>query len=259
MGRNYKYKKIEDKTARGNFFLYGKNSVFERLKNNSASIKKIFFKEGFKDKDIIKFSESQRIEVEVVSARDLARIKNVENHQGVIAKIKQFAFTDFSDILTADDKRILVFLDSVFDPVNVGAVIRLCACLGGFAVVIPKYNACDITETVLHIASGGENYVPVAKVTNIVSAVRQAKDSGYWVAGTMADNLADSIYETKMPFPLGIVLGSEGKGIRDGIAKVLDLKISIPMEGAPLSLNINTAAAIICYEAVKQRCLYEKK
>jgi len=136
----------------------------------------------------------------------------------------------------------------VNDPHNLGVILRTAACFGGFAVVIPEFEACEVNETVLHVASGGENYIPVSRVTNISKAIGRAKDAGYWIVGAVVDEDAADINETELPFPLGLVLGSEGSGIRPGIKKHLDVKIYIPMKGASLSLNVNIACAIFCYE-----------
>jgi len=155
--------------------------------------------------------------------------------------------------LPVDKKPTLIFLDRLNDPQNLGVIIRTAACFGRFAVVIPKFNACEVTEAVLHVASGGENFVPVSMVSNISSAVLKAKKSEYWIMGAVLSEDAQDIDKVSMPFPLGLVMGSEGEGIRYGIDKQLDIKVRIPMKGAPLSFNVAMACAIFCHEIAKQR------
>ncbi|MCK4462978.1 MAG: RNA methyltransferase, partial [Candidatus Omnitrophica bacterium] len=133
------------------------------------------------------------------------------------------------------------------------AIIRTLACFGGFAIVIPQFNACGVTEAVLHVASGGENYISVSVVPNLSNAIMQIKKCGCWIVGAEASSDASSMDATSFPFPLGLVLGSEGEGIRYGIQKHLDLKVRIPMKGAGLSFNVGIACAIFCYEISKQK------
>ena len=171
-----------------------------------------------------------------------------------MAKIASFRYADFDQLLIAAPagEITFIFLDRIFDPQNLGAIIRTVACFGKFAVVIPQHKACDVNETVLHVACGGENFVPVASVVNMRNCLLAAKDCGYWVAGT-AVNAGKSIYEQELLFPLCLVLGSEGSGLRYGLQKHLDLSLTIPMPAAQLSLNITAACAIFCHEIARQR------
>ena len=142
-----------------------------------------------------------------------------------------------------DASLMAAILDSLNDPHNLGSIIRIAACFDGFAIVIPEHGSCEVNETVIHVASGGENFVPVSIVTNLSTALIQAKKAGYWAVGTVVDEGQD-MTRTSLPFPLCLVLGAEGKGIRYGIQKHLDMKISLPMKGAQLSFNVAMACAI---------------
>jgi 23S rRNA (guanosine2251-2'-O)-methyltransferase len=135
--------------------------------------------------------------------------------------------------------------------------MRTAACFGGFALVIPTGGSCEVNETVLHVASGGENYIKISRVSDLTGAVIKAKGAGYAVMGTLVGEEADDIYKVSLSFPLAFVLGSEGKGIRPDVKKHLDIKARIPMEGASLSFNVNMACAIFCYEVCKQRGRYK--
>ncbi|MCK4912195.1 MAG: RNA methyltransferase, partial [Candidatus Omnitrophica bacterium] len=164
-----------------------------------------------------------------------------------------FEYIDLEDLLNKGkgEQLSLIFLDRVFDPQNLGAIIRTTACFGKFAVVIPKHKACEVNETVLHVASGGENYTSVVMVSNLTNALLAAKKKGWWIVGTATEG-GEDISNISLPFPLCFVLGSEGKGMRYGIEKHLDIKTHIPMRGAPLSFNVAISCSIFCYQIVKQ-------
>jgi 23S rRNA (guanosine2251-2'-O)-methyltransferase len=240
--------------------LYGKNSVFERLKANPASIKKIFLQENSSERserderDIEGLIKSNKIPMERLPSGDLSKIKPAKDLQGIVAWVEKFEYAPFSDLLarSADKKPTFVFLDRINDPQNLGSIIRILACFGGFSAVIPRFEACDVTEAVLHVASGGENYVAVSKVPNLSNAIIAAKKMGYWIAGAMVGDEAQDINGASLPFPLGLVLGSEGKGVRHGLQKRLDIRLRIPMGGAKLSFNVSTACAIFCHEISKK-------
>ncbi len=234
--------------------LYGKNSVFERLKANPKSIRKIFLQDDFSAPHIESLMKARNIPVSRVSEKEIYKIKRADNLQGIIAEINQFSYVPFDEIIskTSQKRLSLICLDSISDPQNLGAIIRTLACFGGFAAVIPRHDSCEVNETVLHVASGGDNYVPVSMVTNLSSALRQAKEAGYWISGSLVDG-GEDIRKVSLPFPLCLVLGSEGKGLRPGIEKQLELKLNLPMKGAALSFNVSIACAIFCYEIDKQQ------
>ena len=235
--------------------LYGRNSVFERLKTNPLSIKKIFLQEDIEVPHIEKLIRKNKIPLGRVTSKELSRIRHAKDLQGIVARIDSFEYTAFEDILDRPkgQELTLIFLDRINDPHNLGVIIRTVACFGNFAVIIPKFEACGVNETVLHVASGGENYVPVAIVANLTQAIIKAKDCRYWIVGAEVSEDTEVINEISLPFPLGLVLGSEGEGIRYGIRKHIDMKAHIPMEGAKLSFNVGMACAIFCHEICKQR------
>ena len=235
--------------------LYGRNSVLERLKANPASINKVILQDNFDSPDIEKLIRTNNISVEHLPSRKLARVKPAKDLQGIVAKVDKFSYTPFDDLLSqAQDKQVsLIFLDRINDPHNLGVIIRTAACFGGFAVIIPEFKACEVTEAVLHVASGGENYLCLSKVSNLCNAIIAAKKCGYWIMGAEVSDDAEDINEVKMPFPLGLTLGSEGEGIRYGIQKQLDIRVRIPMQGARLSFNVGMACAVFCHEITRRR------
>lgn len=236
-------------------FLYGKNSVYERLKVNPRTIRKIFVQDNFDDRRILEKMKSLGITAQRVGKDRLNKIKRADNLGGIIAQVDNFKYVSLEDLVyRPEDKKIsCIFLDRVYDPQNLGAIIRTAACFGGFGIVLPKHKACGVTEAVLHVACGGENYVPIVMVSSISGAIIEAKRCGFWIVGT-AVNGGKNITTAVLPFPLGIVFGSEGSGVRYGVHKHLDLEVSIPMDmTAPLSFNVTMAAAIFCYEISRQR------
>ena len=174
--------------------------------------------------------------------------------QGIIAEIGDFKYVDFDDLLN-QKKEILpaiLFLDNLNDPQNLGGIIRSTGCFGGFAIVLPKHDSVEVTEAVLRVACGGENYVPVIKVTNLSAAIDKAKDCGFWIGGTVTEG-GEDLRKVRLNFPLGLVIGSEGKGIRQGLIRHLDFKLTLPMPQTGLSFNVSIATAIFCYEVFRQR------
>lgn len=236
-------------------FLYGRNSIYERLKTNPRSIKKVFIQDGTELPHIERLTRRNHIPLERLSAAQLEKVKHAKDLQGIVAKADIFNYANYDDLLDRPHNKQLtfIFLDRLNDPQNLGVIIRTAACFGRFAIVIPKFNACEVTDAVLHVASGGENYVPVSMVSNISDGIIKAKRKGYWIMGGIVSDDAKDVYEISMPFPLGLVMGSEGEGIRHGVDKQLDIKARIPMKGAPLSLNVAMACAIFCHEIAKQR------
>jgi len=230
-------------------YLYGKNSVHERLKARPDSIRKIFIQEGFNAPHIMTLIEEEGIPYTIVNERFLKRLIHADRLQGIVAKVDVYRYTPFKDLI--DGRRSLLFLDGINDPHNLGSIMRIAACFGDFGIVIPEHGSCKVNETVIHVASGGENSVPVSVVVNLSRALREAKDAGYWAVGSVVEG-GEDITRVSLPTPLCLVLGSEGKGLRYGILRLLDLKVTIPMYGANLSFNVAMACAILCYEITRQ-------
>lgn len=240
--------------------LFGKNSVVERLRANPKSIKKIYIQHSFKGTLYIhKKARQWNIPILPVTQSKMMKIGRDKNTQGVMADVEDFAYVPYDELLETalNKKRSLVFLDGITDPQNFGAIIRSLACLGKFSIVLPTRDSVNITETVLRVASGGDNYVPVARASNLGNAIKKAKQEGFHIAGAVSKDGAD-LNEFQLPHPLGLVVGSEQKGIRDIINKHLDIKLSIPMAYDTLSFNVAHATAVLCYEITKQKKNYQK-
>lgn len=236
-------------------YLYGKNSVTERLKTNPQTIRAVFLESDFDDSVVENLIKLNRIACKRLAKEKLLRLKWASNTQGIIAEIESFRYKSYEELLgqSISFKATPIFLDRVYDPQNLGSIIRTAACFGNFSVVIPKHKACEVNETVLHIAQGAENYIKIALVSNISNAMISAKRKGLWIMGAVLGKDAQNLSDIDIPFPLGLVLGSEGEGVRYGIDKHLDIKAQIQMKGAALSYNVAMACAIFCYEVNKQR------
>jgi 23S rRNA (guanosine2251-2'-O)-methyltransferase len=208
----------------------------------------------FDDREILALVKSRGIPVKQVSDKDLFKMRNSERVQGVVAEVDPFGYSSFEELVRNPEKEKLSFiiLDGVTDPQNLGAIIRIAACFSGFGIIIPERDSCDVNETVLNIAAGGENYVPICRINNLSNALIRAKKDGYWIAGAVVEG-GEDLDKVSFPFPLCIVLGSEGKGIHYGVGKQVELKVTLPMRGAALSFNVAMASAIFCYEIARQR------
>jgi 23S rRNA (guanosine2251-2'-O)-methyltransferase len=237
-------------------YLYGKNSVHERLKADPGSIRQVYLQDNFKAPHITDMLKAQKIPCKVVSENDLMRIKRADRLQGIVAEVYKYQYTPLEEMLHGpgekERQRSLIFLDNLNDPHNLGSIIRIAACFGDLGLVIPEHSSVEVNETVMHVASGGENFVPVSQVTNLSAALLKAKKAGYWAVGTVVED-GENLNKVSLPFPLALVLGSEGKGVRYGIQKHLDMKVTLPMKGAQLSFNVAMACAIFCHEIAKQR------
>lgn len=235
--------------------LYGKNPVLERIKSNPRSIKKIYIETGHPELAYLRMKARKYgiVFIEVPRSKIAKLARNV-NTQGILVDIDDFSYVPYAELLeiTVKKKMVLVFLDELNDPQNLGGVMRSLACLGDFAMVLPTHHSVEVTEAVLRVACGGDNYLPVAKVSNLSQAIATAKENGFWIAGTVTKD-GQSIFETQFPFPLGFVIGSEQKGIREVIKKQLDVQLTIPAAHERMSLNAAQAAAIIAYEITKQK------
>lgn len=237
--------------AKKSMLLYGKNSVYERLKANPGTIKKVILEKSFYAPHIETLIKKRGIPTERVSLSMLERLKRAKNVQGILAEVEPFKYAQFNDLLPRGVT--FIFLDRINDPQNLGVIIRSVACFGNFAVIIPGTGACLVTEAVLHVASGADNYVPVAVVGDMGEALKKAKDAGFTVYAATPETRALDINKISFSFPLILVLGSEAEGISPVLEKHIDSEIRIPMPGAPLSLNVSMACTVFCHEICRQK------
>jgi len=234
----------------------GRNAVLELLKSEK-DINKIFVERGEKhgsiNEIIAKAKEARVVLVEC----DRAKLDEMaENHQGVVAVVPPFNYSEVEDILNyakgkGEDPFILI-LDGIEDPHNLGSIIRTVETAGCHGVIIPKRRTAQVNSTVSKVSAGATAYVKVARVNNINDTIRKLKDNGLWVIGT--DGEAKTMYYNQdLRGPLAIIIGSEGFGMSKLVKENADILIKIPMKGQITSLNASVSAGIVIYEAVKQR------
>jgi len=235
-------------------FLYGINSIRERLNISPSTIKKIYIQNGFNNEELLNLIKKKKVFCKEINEGELVNIKKADRLQGIVAEVESYAYVQDNELLNESVKNrfSIICLDNISDPHNLGSILRVCACFGKMAVVIPRHNSVSVNDTVMHVASGGENHVKVCIVDNMSRFLMNAKEKGLWVVGTVVDGAQD-ITKTELPLPICLVLGSEGKGIRPGVEKHLDMKVKVPMKGAQLSFNVAMAAAMFCYEIARQR------
>jgi 23S rRNA (guanosine2251-2'-O)-methyltransferase len=175
----------------------------------------------------------------------LDRLSKGLPHQGVVAFGAAHGFVELSEV--AEDAQLLVLLDGVEDPHNLGAIIRTAHAAGANAVIVPERRAAPLTETVERAAAGALEYLPVARITNVTQTLEKLKERGFWIYG-LDDQGAELYTEVEYAQPTVIVLGSEGKGIHQGVQKHCDVLVKIPMAGAVSSLNVSVAAGVVLFE-----------
>ena len=237
--------------------IYGLNPVMEALRG-SRRIYELFLAGSSSDKrmeKLLKLAAERKVPVRQRDKADLSRLCGTDHHQGVALKVEPFPYADLGDVLAAiqdNPQKLVLVLDSVQDPHNLGALIRSAACAGAHAVVIPKDRAAGVTASAEKASAGAAGTIPVAQVTNISQALEELKKAGFWVYG--ADGSAKTtVYQQDLTGPVALVIGGEGEGIRPLVRKACDQLISIPLQGGVNSLNASVAGGILLFEVVRQR------
>ena len=236
----------------------GRNAVMEALRAETA-IDKIYIAKGETDKTLGHIASTARARgIVVVDAdrRKLDGMSRTHAHQGVIALASVREYVSVEEILRIAQDRgeapLLVVCDEISDPHNLGAIIRTAECAGAHGVIIPKRRSAGLTSIVGKTSAGAVSYVPVARVPNIPSLLKELKEQGVWVFGTAAEGTT-TLYKADLKGPAAIVIGSEGDGMGRLVRENCDFLVSIPMHGKISSLDASAAAAILLYEAVRQR------
>ena len=251
-------KRRDGLTAEADGVIEGRNAVIEALRAGTA-IDKIYLQKGETDRTLGHVASKARaagIVVVEADRRKLDAMSRTHAHQGVIALSAVREYAGVEDILrTAADRGeppLVVVCDEISDPQNLGAIIRTAECAGAHGVIIPKRRSAGLTAIVAKTSAGAVAHVPVARVPNIPALLKDLKKQGVWVFGTAADG-DTALYTADLKGPAAIVIGSEGTGMTRLATENCDFLVSIPMRGKLSSLNASAAAAILLYEAVRQR------
>ena len=236
----------------------GRNAVTEALRAGTA-IDKLYAAKGGTDHTLSRIiAQAKKAGVVVVEAdrRKLDAMSETHSHQGVIAVAAAQSYATVEDILekatAAGEPPLVVVCDEISDPHNLGAVIRTAECAGAHGVVIPKRRSAGLTAVVAKTSAGAVSYLPVARVPNIPALLKDLQKRGLWVFGAAAEG-DRPLYEADLRSPAAIVIGSEGDGMGRLVRESCDFLVSIPMKGRISSLNASAAAAVLLYEALRQR------
>jgi 23S rRNA (guanosine2251-2'-O)-methyltransferase len=239
-----------------NLWIYGINPVAEALRSDRCRMREIRVAHGRGLKgleEIINKADSKGIPMKKVERSQLDALTKRAPHQGVVGFIEQFTYADLDEILLGNEgDPLLLILDGIEDPGNLGALIRSADACVVWGVIIPKDRAAGITPAVAKSSAGAVFHIPLVRVTNIASTISKIKERGIWVAGAAAEAPTE-IYDHDLAIPLVVVIGGEGRGIRPLVKRECDLLASIPMQGKVNSLNASVAGAIILYEVLRQR------
>ena len=234
-------------------YIYSKNSVRECILNNK-SIKCIYV--NSMDHELVDLAKKKNITIKVMDNKQLSKLAQGGKVQGIVAEVKDYSYSSLNEILEDAKKKtypLIVMLDGLEDPHNLGAILRTCDAAGVDGVIIGKNRSVRLNDTVAKVSTGAIEYVKVAEVTNLTETIKKLKDEGYWIVG--AEYLENSVYFDTLSYdmPTCLVIGSEGKGISALVIKNCDFLVKIPMFGHVNSLNASVSASILIYEIIKHQ------
>lgn len=229
--------------------IYGKN-VWTTISENPKQIENIYIQSGLKDKSLLNQVKKMNISYTMCSRAQLDEMTQNAAHQGIVCKVKDIQTVSVEQI--SKKTQLIVALDGIQDPHNVGAILRSCDCTGVGGVILTKHKSAGLTPSAIKASTGAAYTVPVSIVNNLSNTLKQLKKDGFWIIGSDMENARDyrqGIYDV----PICLVIGSEGKGISPLVKKQCDYMVSLPMEGKMTSLNASVACAVLLYAIHAQR------
>lgn len=237
--------------------LYGFHAVTARMRHDASTIEEILYDPTRRDRRMMDFlaqAEAAGVRVIAADAQRLQGLTGNDRHQGVVARAEDIALAqNLAELLDGvSGPALLLVLDGVTDPHNLGACLRVADAAGAHAVIAPRDRAVGLNATAAKVASGAAETVPYITVTNLARAIRELQEAGVWVIGT-DDEATESVYDTKLDGPIAIVMGAEGEGMRRLTRETCDMLMHIPMAGSVESLNVSVASGVCLFEAVRQR------
>ncbi len=243
--------------------IFGVHAVEAALKRDPAGIEQLWCDADRKDrrlKDLIGLAENQGVRPQWVQKSELDKLLPAQaRHQGVAARIS--GVTEYNEhfleqlLVELQEPALLLVLDGVTDPHNLGACLRSADAAGVHAVIAPRDRACGLTPVVRKVASGAAEALPFVQVTNLARTLKSLRNAGVWVVGTALEEASASLFQTRLNGPLALVLGAEGKGLRRLTRDNCDELVYIPMVGTVQSLNVSVATGICLFEALRQRSM----
>lgn len=229
--------------------VYGRNVAKEILKNNKK-VEKIILSDNFDDKEILSMIENNKIRVERASKKEFSRFDKY-SHQGIILYIEDFKYHPIEEFIDRDNS-VVVILDHLEDPHNLGAIIRTCEAAGVDGIIIPKDRSVEVNSTVMKTSAGALENVKIAQVVNLKQTIDKLKSNGFWIVGTDLDNSTD-YRKIDYSGKIGLVIGSEGFSMTKNVKDSCDFIAKIPMYGKVNSLNASVAAGIMIYEVIRSK------
>jgi 23S rRNA (guanosine2251-2'-O)-methyltransferase len=233
-------------------YRYGKHAVESSIR--SGNVTKVFLSTNFKDPVILALLQQKKLPVERIEDERLQKLVDRANHQGIVAQVKPFLYTEwlpFIKRLASKEQPLLVLLDGIEDPQNLGAIIRTAVGFGVDGLIIKKDRQVEVTSTVAKIASGALDHLPIIQVTNLSQTIATLKETRFWVVAT---SLAESQDYRSVDYrgPIAIIIGHEGQGITRLVLENSDFKVKIPIQNLD-SFNASTSTAILLAEVYRQR------
>ena len=230
--------------------VYGKNVAIEYLRKNKK-IKKIWIQDSFNDQTILSLIQKRQIGYKKCPKIELDRLANGV-HQGIILEVEDYQYASLSDFLKNTNDGFLIILDHIEDPHNLGAIMTTCESAGVDGIILPKDRSSTVNATVLKTSVGTTENVKIAQVTNLVQAIQELKESGYWIVGTDMTNSTD-YRKIDYTGKTAIIIGNEGSGMSRLVRESCDFIARIPMYGKVNSLNASVSAGIMIYEVLRQK------
>lgn len=238
--------------------IYGINPLLEMFHSHPALLEKIVVAEGREREavqKILKLAAANGIPVESTGRDRVEKLAPRQVHQGIVGLCREHAYATVDDVLANRHKgsrySLVIILDSITDPQNLGSIIRTAHCCGANGIIIPENRSASVTATVAKASAGAVYCLPTAMVVNLVRTIEYLKEKGFWIYGAAAESEV-GIHTPDYEGDIGLVMGSEGKGIRPLIRKKCDFLISIPMRGQVASLNVSVATGVILYEILRK-------
>ncbi|WP_064091200.1 23S rRNA (guanosine(2251)-2'-O)-methyltransferase RlmB [Rossellomorea aquimaris] len=238
-------------------FIGGRNPVMEALKSG-RDINKIWIAEGSQKgsiQQILGLAKEMNVMVQFVPKKKIEQMVS-ENHQGVVASVAAYQYAEIDDLFHKAEQKgedpFILILDELEDPHNLGSIMRTADAAGAHGIIIPKRRAVGLTSTVAKASTGAIEHIPVVRVTNLSRTVDELKDRGVWIAGTDAKGKQD-YRQLDGTLPIGLIIGSEGKGMSRILGDKCDFLIQLPMVGHVTSLNASVAASLLIYEVYRKR------
>ena len=242
-------------------YLLGRNAVREALRAQRRRCEYLLLGEGVAPKgviaDLLSLCRQQGVPVRSATKRELDRVAGEVKHQGVAARVSDYPYANLDEILALaaerDEMPLLLALDTLEDPQNVGSLMRTAEAVGVHGIILPRRRAVAVTPAVSRASAGAVEHLLVALVVNLGRALEELKERAVWIVGVEETSRARSYLATDLDMPLALVLGSEGRGMRRSIVEKCDLLVQIPMRGRIHSLNVAVAGSILLYRAMEAR------